>query len=933
MATEYKLSYTAEEINNKLGEIDQLSEEILDLNEEIANISAVAYGVCSTAADTADKTVTVADDNFELKEGVTIRVKFTNANSITSPTLNVNGTGAKPMYRYGTTALSTGTTTTGWVAGSIMTLTYDGTGWIREYWNNTTYSNVALGQGYATCSTAEATTAKVGTLSSYALTTGGIVSVKFTYAVPASATLNINSKGAKAIYYRGAKITDGVIKAGDVATFIYNGSYYHLLSIDRWQNDIDGLAEEIDGKLDKNQGSANTGKMLVVGSDGNVTLDNMPDYELTEEDKTEIIDAIAGGLESGGEVSPNDVEQGDSVTLTFPAQENNRVYYGGKNLFDGVIRNIALGGSGMGKVLSGSNYRGFYCPVQPGKIYTVSRSKSLGTSSERFGFNYTAVEPANGVDCVAYLNSQGSNALKFRTNATPENAKYIVVYLSNGADDFSDVQFQVEEGSALTEYEPYCGNYITTNEDSVTVTAGEKFTTLWCDSCESSQIRITKNMNFNTIISQKVKSELDEVNAKIDELSKFKPFNSDTGNVSIVCAKEHTYNDGTAPKVEYYLLEEWGTNKFYISNDLKSKRYAFTFKGDSANYAFGITKDNDIIACAIADSLPSGKDDSHRVNPYCWLARENWSTQYEVEFDTNIKPCGWLSNCGFRSLPNGDVMFCEYTRMTVATSNVWKISGTPTDSSNWEVVKQFQITTEDNNTGFKHIHTVQYDHYSGVVYFSTGDDDQNAMIFYSTDDGVNWTQLGTPSQKYCRNLNFTFTKDYVYWAPDFSVQSKCYLFRATRDSNGVISFSSIEDYVFIGDFTNKGASYGTAYLEELNAILVLDRCDGEVEYMPLLIVDLNNGTVKQLASLESPSGAQLVGFRTRYSEWYPKNGTFICGFGFHTVGYFNCVNHIKGFGNMGYSNTGQGELNINNLVLYIQRNGNDFSMKMDTLYI
>lgn len=99
--------------------------------------------------------------------------------------------------------------------------------------NNTTYTNVKLGQGYATCSTAAETTAKAATLSSYTLTTGGIVAVKFTYAVPASATLNVNSKGAKAMYHQGAAITAGVIEAGDTATFIYNGSQYHLISIDK----------------------------------------------------------------------------------------------------------------------------------------------------------------------------------------------------------------------------------------------------------------------------------------------------------------------------------------------------------------------------------------------------------------------------------------------------------------------------------------------------------------------------------------------------------------------------------------------------------------------------------------------------------------------------------------------------------------------------
>ena len=69
-------------------------------------------------------------------------------------------------------------------------------------------------------------------ISSYSLTVGGVVSIHFAYDVPANATLNIRSKGAKAIYYKNAPITAGVLKAGDTATFIYS-TYYHLISIDR----------------------------------------------------------------------------------------------------------------------------------------------------------------------------------------------------------------------------------------------------------------------------------------------------------------------------------------------------------------------------------------------------------------------------------------------------------------------------------------------------------------------------------------------------------------------------------------------------------------------------------------------------------------------------------------------------------------------------
>lgn len=95
------------------------------------------YGVCSVAATNAAKTVDVGS-TFSLVPGAQVIVKFTNANNAVSPTLNVNGTGAKRIYQYGTTVVGDGTTTTGWSAGAVQTFTYDGTGWIRDYWYNTT---------------------------------------------------------------------------------------------------------------------------------------------------------------------------------------------------------------------------------------------------------------------------------------------------------------------------------------------------------------------------------------------------------------------------------------------------------------------------------------------------------------------------------------------------------------------------------------------------------------------------------------------------------------------------------------------------------------------------------------------------------------------------------------------------------------------------
>lgn len=188
-------------------------------------------------SSTATAFVATIDGITELVDGVCCILANTKVKSASGCTLNVNGLGAKPIYR---PDVAGSAVTTHWALNVTNMFVYNtarvSTGcWDMYYMtdNNTTYSNVSLGQGYATCATAEATVAKVGTLSSYALTTGGIVAVKFTYAVPASATLNINSKGAKAMYYKGAAIAAGIIQAGDLATFMYNGSQYHLLAIDR----------------------------------------------------------------------------------------------------------------------------------------------------------------------------------------------------------------------------------------------------------------------------------------------------------------------------------------------------------------------------------------------------------------------------------------------------------------------------------------------------------------------------------------------------------------------------------------------------------------------------------------------------------------------------------------------------------------------------
>lgn len=110
--------------NNSAPAIDATA--MTDIGQGI-EIAEHPYGVCTTASNTAAKTVTVDfSGTLTLFTGMEVRVKFDNANTASSPTLNVNSTGAKSIMLYGTTNAGSGA----WIAGDIVTLIYDGTNWI-----------------------------------------------------------------------------------------------------------------------------------------------------------------------------------------------------------------------------------------------------------------------------------------------------------------------------------------------------------------------------------------------------------------------------------------------------------------------------------------------------------------------------------------------------------------------------------------------------------------------------------------------------------------------------------------------------------------------------------------------------------------------------------------------------------------------------------
>lgn len=238
------------DISNLKLTAQQFSVDLSSASTAITQIKAT-YGTCPTAGGTIAKAVTCSD--FALRTGAVVTVKFTYKNTAANPTLNVNGTGAKPIYLNGSAIPESAY----WGAGETMSFIYDGTNWVvtdgaataQIVTNSSDIASLKLSAQqfsvdisshtetltqlkavYCTCSTAAATQEKEATCSGFALRAGAIVAVKFTYAnTAASPKLNVNGTGAKSIFLNGSALPEANWwKAGDVVTLVYNGTYWYV---------------------------------------------------------------------------------------------------------------------------------------------------------------------------------------------------------------------------------------------------------------------------------------------------------------------------------------------------------------------------------------------------------------------------------------------------------------------------------------------------------------------------------------------------------------------------------------------------------------------------------------------------------------------------------------------------------------------------------
>lgn len=413
------------------------------------------------------------------------------------------------------------------------------------------------------------------------------------------------------------------------------------------------------------------------------------------------------------------------------------------------------------------------------------------------------------------------------------------------------------------------------------------------------------------------------------------------GNVTIRAVKTIYFSDGTPPHIEWYLLQDT-ENNFYISKDLMKKHFLFSYtpsSGSLSDWSCGIDKNNNVFFIKDAagyDGETPRLDDAKRINPVYFLASEKYATQHTLDFGNELKPAGWLTSVGWLMLPDGNIIFCEYTRGTLKTCNVWHIDATDiTDPENWEPTWSHDIidTIDTTTPGVKHCHEVQYDFYTGICYFGTGDSDEGSLNYYSTDGGLTWTLLYGGDKNRCRRLNYIFTADKVYWASDSYETANHHFFIADRLESGLVDVENASE-VALG-WVNNQACYGCVYISEISLIVFMDRVDREGSTIRDLIFqgyDLLNDTVVTLGTIKHTGNDKHVGFRTKYVNFYPTSNCVQIGFNPASASVNPDTNQNAVCGNLG-GTTGNGSTRVNNLLLYIYRKGNAFEFRFDSLYI
>lgn len=391
--------------------------KVLDLENALPAIKSWAVGLFSTKADTI-KNITRSGTTFTATRADNTTFTFTqqdNTVAKTSTTPLMDGTAAigdETKYAAGNHVHPTDTsraplaspTFTGTPKAPTATAGTNTTQIATTAFTKTAIDNITqafLGQGFGTCGTGANTAAKAVTLSNYNLKVGGFISVKFTYAVGANSTLNVNSKGAKPIFYRGSAIGDGVVGTGDTCTFVYDGTNYNLVAID---SDFTGVCHYIGTVNRGNQlpATGTVGDIYEIIDSGNIVMWTGSAWTVIKDG-----DAVTVEVETVGELP--DVEthtylQPLNYSASDPLRNRTEIYT--KSDVDALLANWTIPDV---MVYQGSvtNYddlnNASIVPVKvKGDVYNVVNAHGDYPAGTNYAWNGTAWDPLGGSFVIEY---------------------------------------------------------------------------------------------------------------------------------------------------------------------------------------------------------------------------------------------------------------------------------------------------------------------------------------------------------------------------------------------------------------------------------------------------------------------------------------------------------------------------------------------------
>lgn len=204
---------------------------------EIFENYVVGFAALADYATTAGTAEKVANKlNIQLNSGVTTEYDGSTTKSINITPASIGAAVANHEHNNYVNAVGVGLSLTSSIGGG-KTVSLDNSGVTAGTYENLTVDAYGRATGgyndiLAVCASSATTVAKTATLANFVLFAGKKVAVQFNYAnTSANPTLNINSTGAKAMYYGGTRITGAnQWQVNEICYFVYDGTQWQLLS-------------------------------------------------------------------------------------------------------------------------------------------------------------------------------------------------------------------------------------------------------------------------------------------------------------------------------------------------------------------------------------------------------------------------------------------------------------------------------------------------------------------------------------------------------------------------------------------------------------------------------------------------------------------------------------------------------------------------------